>query len=159
VFITSRIYGGYANGQTYPENEKIGQNCLNPEPYAYEGGFAVQRTVVSQINQAYGQNPPDSYTGSLNYNVAPWVDWAPYLWASGATQRSEKLAWCNGQTTNPCDGEYDFRYGDLNRNFPLTYWGDFTHPTASATSKVATLLVNFMVGSAASPWVSPWIGQ
>jgi hypothetical protein len=35
VFITSRIYGGYANGQQY------GNTCENPEPFAYEGGFAV----------------------------------------------------------------------------------------------------------------------
>lgn len=43
VFITSRIYGGYANGSTH--------GCLNPEPFAYELGFTVQRAIVAQISQ------------------------------------------------------------------------------------------------------------
>jgi hypothetical protein len=43
VFITGRIYGGYANGTAH--------GCLNPEPFAYELGFTVQRAIVTQINQ------------------------------------------------------------------------------------------------------------
>jgi hypothetical protein len=40
VFVTSRIYGGYANGTAH--------GCLNPEPFAYEEGFAVQRLIADQ---------------------------------------------------------------------------------------------------------------
>ena len=43
VFITSRTYGGYANGTEH--------GCLMPEPFAYEEGFAVQRSIVAQIDR------------------------------------------------------------------------------------------------------------
>ena len=43
VFLSSRIYGGYANGTDH--------GCTNPEPYAYESGFAVQRSIVAQIDR------------------------------------------------------------------------------------------------------------
>ena len=62
VFITSRIYAGYAD----PPNH----GCLMPEPFAYEEGIGVQRMIVAQINQANGGGPAQ-YAETLNYNVAP----------------------------------------------------------------------------------------
>jgi hypothetical protein len=47
VFITTRIYGGYAANSTAAGGLTAG--CLSPEPFAYEQGFAVQRAVVTQI--------------------------------------------------------------------------------------------------------------
>jgi len=38
-FLSSRIYAGYAT------------TLLNPEPYAFESGFSVQRLVQAQIKQ------------------------------------------------------------------------------------------------------------
>lgn len=73
VFLTSRIYGGYANGQP-----TTSQHCLMPEPYAYEYGFAIQRTIVAQINRT-----TNDYVGDVRYpESAPWVDWGPYIWAT-----------------------------------------------------------------------------
>jgi len=116
--------------------------------------------IVAQINQAYGEpGPIDTNSGKVDYTLAPWFDWGPYLWASGSTARHDGLAWCNGTIVQPgCPTiEYDVREGDtINQN---SYWGDFTHPTAMGIQKVANLLVNFMNRTAGSPWITPWIGQ
>jgi hypothetical protein len=74
VFLSSRIYGGYSTG------------TLNPEPYAYEYGFAVKWAIDAQIRQAAGQGI-DVVARNLSYSdtngVAPWAAWGPYLWANG----------------------------------------------------------------------------
>jgi lysophospholipase L1-like esterase len=58
AYLSSRIYGGYAS------------TPLNPEPYAYEGGFAVKWTIAQQLS-----GDPSLKT--------PWLAWGPYLWADG----------------------------------------------------------------------------
>lgn len=152
VFISSRTYGGYANATTN------GNTCLNPEPFAFELGFTVQRVVVAQINQDANITNNDQYSGLLDYKSdgtghAPWFDWGPYLWAYGEKQRQfDGLNWCNGQNDNLCQQENDVLYGDPNDQ--IDYWGDFTHPAGSGVKKVANLLVNFIQ---TSPWITPWI--
>jgi hypothetical protein len=152
VFITSRIYGGYANGH-------LEHGCLMPEPFAYEEGFAVQRMIVAQIQQANGGGPA-KYAETVSYNVAPWFDWGPYIWASGPSiSPATGLYWCNGQGGNPCFTERDFRDGDLDPGYEA-YWGDFTHPSADGGKKVADQLVTFIgktPNKQGSPWVTPWI--
>lgn len=69
VFLSSRIYAGYAT------------TMLNPEPYAYQGGFAVKWLIAEQL------------AGMLPPGVAPWLSWGPYLWADGTTPRSDGLVW------------------------------------------------------------------
>ncbi len=103
AYWSSRTYGGYAT------------TTLNPEPYAYESGFAVKWTITRQIDG-------DS---ALSYTEpqprAPWLAWGPYLWADGLVPRSDSLIWL-------CD---DFVPSDR------------THPSASGRLKVAQMLLRF----------------
>ena len=66
VYVSSRTYGGYA---TTP---------LNPEPYAFESGFAVKWLIQRRVE------------GKLK---GPWLAWGPYLWADGLRGRSDGLVW------------------------------------------------------------------
>jgi hypothetical protein len=109
VFMSSRIYGGYAT------------SSLNPEPFAYQGGFAVKWTIEAQIREM-ASGTVDERAGSLNYNtLAPWVAWGPYLWANGNQPRSDGLVWVLD----------DFVTSDR------------THPAQSGRTKVADMLLQF----------------
>jgi len=99
----------------------------NPEPFAYESGFAVQWMIADQING----------TGNLNFDpikgpvVAPYLSWGPYLWTDGTNPRSDGFEWL-------CS--------DLE--------SDFTHPSADGgVPKVADqLLAFFKTDPIATPW-------
>ena len=103
AYWSSRTYGGYAT------------TTLNPEPYAYESGFAVKWTITRQING----DTALTYTGTNAR--APWLGWSAYLWADGLVPRSDGLTWL-------CD------------DFVST---DRTHPSPSGRRKVAQMLLNF----------------
>ena len=66
VYVTSREYAGYAISP------------LNPEPYAYESGYAVKWTVAGRM---------------ADPGKRPWVAWGPYTWADGTHPRSDGLTW------------------------------------------------------------------
>src|SRR6185436_5909168 len=106
VFVSSRTYGGYATTQ------------LNPEPYAYEGGFAVKWLIEAQITQASGGDV-DTQSGDLDYEdgTAPWLAWGPYLWAAGTDVRSDGLSWDRSD-----------------------FGPDGTHPERSGQEKVGAML-------------------
>jgi len=105
AYNSSRIYAGYAT------------STLNPEPFAYQSGFAVKWLIEDQIKGSTDLN----YDATRGTVKAPWLAWGPYLWADGTTPRSDGLTWA-------CS---DFQ-------------SDGTHPfSPGAREKVATMLLNF----------------
>jgi hypothetical protein len=115
-YLSSRIFGGYAS------------TPLNPEPYAYESGFAVRWLIEEQIAGAPALNH-DPLHGPV---MAPWLAWGPYLWADGLVPRvADGLTW-------ECA---DFAASDG------------THPAASGRTKVARMLLDFFVSD---PTTEPW---
>lgn len=66
IYFGSRIYAGYAT------------TTLNPEPYAFQGGFAVKWLIDEHINSS---------------GDGAWLAWGPYLWADGLVPRSDGLTW------------------------------------------------------------------
>jgi hypothetical protein len=71
IYLSSRIYGGYANRD------------LNPEPYAYEGAYSVRWVIQNQIKG----DPRLNYDPAKGPVKAPVLLWGPYLWADGVTPR------------------------------------------------------------------------
>ncbi|HZQ67070.1 MAG TPA: hypothetical protein VFA68_01015 [Terriglobales bacterium] len=115
----------------------------------------MQRLIVAQINQTNNVTSSDPYSGLVDYNNTPWFDWGPYLWASAQNFSSAGVNWCNGQNSSRCPGNIsDFRSGN---SMDSMQWGDFTHPGAPGEKKVATQIMNFLVGSTGSPFVQHWI--
>ena len=93
VFVSSRIYAGYAN--TFG-------NPLNPEPFAYELGFSVKWLIEAQINQIR-TGTIDPTAGTLDYSHSPWIAWGPYPWANGPNPRSDGLKWLDSDyRANEC---------------------------------------------------------
>jgi hypothetical protein len=66
IYTSSRTYGGYA------------VTGLNPEPAAYDSGFAVRWLIQDRIE------------GRLK---GPWIGWGPYLWTDGTSGRADGFTW------------------------------------------------------------------
>jgi hypothetical protein len=73
VYFSSRTYGGYG-----------APDSTSPEPWAYEGGFAVKWLIEAQMTGSDAE---------LAYANTPWLAWGPYLWADGLNARSDGLIW------------------------------------------------------------------
>ena len=118
VYFSSRVYGGYSNGVGSPSN---------PEPYAYEVGFAVKWAIQDQLNGKASLN----YDPNKGAVVAPWMSWGPYYWSNGMLGRSDGTVW-------DCE---DFS-------------PDGTHPSSTfGQLKVATPLLNFLrTDDTTTPW-------
>lgn len=112
VFLMSRIYGGYTTLSN------------NPEPYAYESGFAAKWVIEAQIRQMMN-GTIDSESGDLNHgSVAPWIAWGPYLWASGTKARLDGLKWIRSE-----------------------FEPDGFHPSQTGETKIGLHLFNFFTQS------------
>jgi len=116
-YYSSINYTGYSDGV----------KTLNPEPYAYENGFAVKNTILDQID-----GDPNMNFNPANGKVkAPWIAWGPYYWANGMIPRSDGLVWtCQDSNT------------------------DGTHPSnPGGRIKISTQLLNFLkTDDTASIW-------
>ncbi|MDZ4722619.1 MAG: hypothetical protein SGI97_01740 [candidate division Zixibacteria bacterium] len=78
VFVSSRIYAGYAS------------TTLNPEPFSYEAGFSYRWLIESQLTG----NDSLNYLSDSGAVKAPWLAWGPYLWADGVIPRQiDGLTW------------------------------------------------------------------
>jgi lysophospholipase L1-like esterase len=101
----SRIYAGYAS------------TPLNPEPYAYEGAFAVRWLIQDQV-KAMASLRYDEAAGAAQ---VPLLLWGPYLWADGTTPRkADGLTWQRDDLAS-----------------------DGTHPSERGRRKVANMLLDF----------------
>lgn len=89
---------------------------LDPEPSAYESGFAVKWLVEQQISGDPGLN----YDPEQGTVAAPWISWGPYLWADGENPRSDGLTWLQEDLI-----------------------GDCTHPTDLGEAKAAGMMLDF----------------
>jgi hypothetical protein len=117
VFLHSRIYAGWA---TTPRN---------PEPFAYEGGFATQWLIEAQIVQRrIGTIDPTA--GDLSFAAAPWIAWGPYFWASGTTPNIYGTTWTLE----------DYQIAD------------YTHPDSAGVLVVSSLMINWYLQNAFTPW-------
>jgi hypothetical protein len=112
AYLSSRIYGGYA---TTP---------LNPEPYAYEGGFAMKWVIADQV----AGKPELTYDPAKGEVKAPWVAWGPYLWIDGMKPRKDGATWLKDDVVP----------------------NDRTHPSDSGRDKVAAMLLSFLKSSPTS---------
>jgi hypothetical protein len=104
VYLSSRTYGGYAT------------NRLNPEPYAYESGFAVKWMIEDQLK---GKEDLD-FDAAKGKIMAPWLSWGPYLWANGEKKNEDGLLSVRGD-----------------------FGPDGTHHTAQGQRKMAAQLLRF----------------
>lgn len=104
---------------------------LNPEPFAYESGFAVRWLIEAQLSG----DPLLNFDPGQGPVLAPYLSWGPYLWADGTTPRSDGYAW-------PCS---------------MVTSADFTHPSSDGNESVARQLMAFFKTDATTvPW---FLGQ
>jgi len=115
VYISSRTYAGWATIKK------------NPEPYAYESGFAMRWMILEQINGV----------SELNYNEtngivkAPLLLWGPYLWADGETPNSQGLFYVRTDFTET----------------------DGTHPSDQGAQKIGNFMLDwFKTNELAKGW-------
>jgi hypothetical protein len=113
-YLSSRTYGGYAT------------TGLNPEPYAYESGFAVKWLIEEQLND----DPALNYDPAKGAVKAPWLSWGAYLWANGETKRADGFSYA-----------------------ATDFSSDGTHHSPAGSRKVGQLMLDFFRSdSTTRPW-------
>lgn len=105
VYISSRTYAGWATIRK------------NPEPYAYEAGFAMKWLIQEQIDGSSELN----YDPSKGPVKAPLLMWGPYLWADGEHPNSQGLFYIRSDFTED----------------------DGTHPSDQGAKKIGAFMLNW----------------
>ena len=143
AYLSSRIYGGYATTR------------LNPEPYAYEGGFSVKWLIAQQIDG----DPALNFDPQKGPVRAPWLAWGPYIWANGAAKNPDGRSAASQLAGAPLRPGIPRAANDLAAPGSLSYEpddlreNDRTHPSPSGQRKVAERLLNFLkTDSTAKSW-------
>ena len=82
VFLSTRIYAGYAT------------QGLSPEPYAYEYGYSAKWLIEAQVLQER-TGTVNAVAGNMSYTSgsAAWTAWGTYLWANGTIANSNGTTW------------------------------------------------------------------
>ena len=70
----------------------------NPEPGAFETGFAVKWMVEKQIDG----DPSLNFDPAAGEVVAPYLMWGPYLWIDGLNPRSDGMIWTQADLKADC---------------------------------------------------------
>lgn len=117
LYLSNRIYAGYA------------VSPLNPEPHAYESGFAVKWLIADQI----AGKPELNYDPAKGPVRAPWLAWGPDLWADCMKARKDGLLYTKEDLAP-----------------------DGTHPGSGAKEKVVDQLMAFFK---TSPTTNTWFRQ
>jgi hypothetical protein len=94
AYLGSLNYTGYSQGL----------NTINPEPDAYETGFADKWAIQDQISG----DPNLNYLVGNGPVLAPWLGWGDYYWANGLLPRSDGTYWScqdlKADGVHPSDG-------------------------------------------------------
>ncbi len=92
-------------------------DLLNPEPFAFESGFAVHWMLDKQL----AGDPALNFDPGAGPVMAPLLSWGPYLWIDGLEVRSDGMQWlCNDVSAS-----------------------DFIHPSNNGVAKVGAQLQAF----------------
>ena len=114
AYVSGRTFGGFA------------KTPLNPEPYAYESGFAVKWLIQQQLQG----DPALNFDPNKGGVKSPWLSWGPYLWDNGVAKRPDGY--------HPEESDYG---------------PDGTHHAAPGIEKMGALLLEFFkTDSTTRPW-------
>jgi hypothetical protein len=131
VFLSPRTYAGYAT------------TTLNPEPYAFESGFADRALIMRS---------------AASPEARPWIGWGPYFWTDGTRGRSDGVVWTCADSRE--DGTHPSASGQqkvaqmLQAFFdtsPFTGWyrGQVVVPAPSGPAPVAAVTEGVSIVAAA----------
>jgi hypothetical protein len=114
-FWSSREYAGHSTTMN------------NPEPYAYQSGFAVKWMIEKQISG----DPTLNFDPAVGPVQCPWMAWGPYVWGDGLTPRANGMFW---------------EIRDFN--------ADGVHPSIRGRTKAGAAWARFLL---TNPLTAPWL--